>query len=154
MADFRHISKALSQINKTHKGTSRGRSVGGKIESRNIMTIGSTQMSSQGKEQRFNSLNEQRKNKREEMLMKRRGLNFVTEHHEELLDQDVIQMCETELDNVAPKVVALLSLSEDCDTAAVRLALVEHCLMYQEGQKKADKRRSKEEILETEETGS
>jgi len=39
-----------------------------------------------GKEQRFYALNEQRKTKREEMIMKRRGLNFVTEHHEDLLD--------------------------------------------------------------------
>jgi hypothetical protein len=35
-------------------------------------------------------MQEARKSKREEMLMKRRGLNFVTEHHEELLPQDVI----------------------------------------------------------------
>ncbi len=62
--------------------------------------------------------------------MKRRGLNFVTEHHEELLDQHVIQACEQQLDNVAPKVVALLSLSEDCDSAAIRSALVQHCLEY------------------------
>jgi len=48
--------------------------------------------------------------------MKRRGLNFVTEHHEELLDQNVIQVCEEQLDNVAPKVVAILSLSGDCDS--------------------------------------
>lgn len=32
MADFRHISKALSQQNKAHKGASRGRSAGGKVE--------------------------------------------------------------------------------------------------------------------------
>lgn len=42
------------------------------------------------KEQRYHALNEQRKLKREELLMKRRGLNFVTEHHEELLDQSTI----------------------------------------------------------------
>jgi len=47
-----------------------------------------------GKEQRFNALNEQRKLKREDLIMKRRGLNFVTEHHEELLSQDTIQACE------------------------------------------------------------
>lgn len=38
------------------------------------------------KEQRFHAMNEQRKIQREDLLMKRRGLNFVTEHHEELLD--------------------------------------------------------------------
>jgi len=32
--------------------------------------------------------------KREEMIMKRRGLNFVTDHHEELLDQSTVQACE------------------------------------------------------------
>lgn len=48
--------------------------------------------------------------------MKRRGLNFVTEHHEELLDQTVISVCEEQLDNVAPKIVAILALSEDCET--------------------------------------
>ena len=42
-------------------------------------------MASQGKQHRFNAMKEQQKLKREDMLMKRRGLNFVTEHHEELL---------------------------------------------------------------------
>ena len=44
-------------------------------------------MANQGKQQRFNNIEMQRKLKREELLMKRRGLNFVTEHHEELLPQ-------------------------------------------------------------------
>lgn len=39
-----------------------------------------------GKQSRFNAQNEVRKQKREDLIMKRRGLNFVTEHHEELLD--------------------------------------------------------------------
>jgi len=39
-----------------------------------------------GKDQRFHAQNAQRKLKREDLMMKRRGLNFVTEHHEELLD--------------------------------------------------------------------
>jgi hypothetical protein len=46
----------------------------------------STKQNASGKQQRFNALNEQRRLKREELIMKRRGLNFVTEHHEELLD--------------------------------------------------------------------
>lgn len=83
--------------------------------------------------------------------MKRRGLNFVTEHHEELLEQNVIQACEQQLDNVAPKIVALLGLGIDCDTSEIRSALVEHCLLYAEQQKKADKRRDIEEIMEEEE---
>jgi hypothetical protein len=82
------------------------------------------------------------------MLMKRRGLNFVTEHHEELLDQNVIQVCEEQLDNVAPKVIALLALSEDSDTSQVRQALIEHCLVHRENFKKADQRRGIDEILE------
>jgi homoserine kinase len=53
--------------------------------------------------------------------MKRRGLNFVTEHHEELLDQDTIENCEKHLDNVAPKIVGILSLSDSVDTQAIRL---------------------------------
>jgi len=32
MADFRHISKSLAQQNKPHKGLSKGKSVGGKVE--------------------------------------------------------------------------------------------------------------------------
>jgi len=52
-------------------------------------------MASQGKQHRFNQMKEYQKLKREDMLMKRRGLNFVTEHHEELLQQDVIEACET-----------------------------------------------------------
>ncbi len=94
MADFRHISKSLAQSNKGHKGSSKGKSVGGKVEvsfciyinqTRNIMSAASS-ITGLGKEQRFFALNEQRKVKREDLLMKRRGLNFVTEHHEELLD--------------------------------------------------------------------
>jgi len=62
--------------------------------------------------------------------MKRRGLNFVTEHHEELLSQQTISVCEGELDNVAPKIVALLSLSESASTGELREALVRQCLVY------------------------
>lgn len=51
---------------------------------------GQANLSDLNKEQRFHALNEQRKIKREDLLMKRRGLNFVTEHHEELLEQDTI----------------------------------------------------------------
>jgi hypothetical protein len=47
-----------------------------------------------GKNDRFNALNELRKQKREDLIMKRRGLNFITDHHEELLDQSTITVCE------------------------------------------------------------
>ena len=46
----------------------------------------SADISGLGKEYRFHALNAKRKLHREELLMKKRGLNFVTEHHEELLD--------------------------------------------------------------------
>ena len=41
--------------------------------------------SSVGKNVRNNIMVEKRRAQREEMIMKRRGLNFVTEHHEELV---------------------------------------------------------------------
>ena len=93
---------------------------------------GKANLSDLGKEQRFNALNEQRKTMREEMMMKRRGLNFVTEHHEQLLDQSTITACETQLDNVAPKIVGLLALGATCDLPKVRAELIKHCLIYQE----------------------
>lgn len=104
------------------------------------------------KEQRYHAIQEQRKLKREDMLMKRRGLNFVTEHHEELLDQSTITACEQQLDNVAPKVVALLGLGEDCDTQAVRSALVHHCIEYGESLKGKNNRRDAEEVMNEDDT--
>lgn len=84
--------------------------------------------------------------------MKRRGLNFVTEHHEELLSQQTIEACEAQLDNVAPKIIAILGLSESSDTEAVRNALVRQCLIFQESQKsKKETKRGEEELMEEEE---
>ena len=68
------------------------------------------------------------------MLMKRRGLNFVTEHHDELLTEETLQAVEEQLDNVAPRIIAILGLSASSDTAAVRNHLVQQCLVYQESQ--------------------
>ena len=73
-----------------------------------------------------------RKQKREDLLMKRRGLNFLTDKHEENLDEESIQTLESEVDNIAPKIVGILGLSESCDTAAVRDHLVEYCKEYTE----------------------
>ena len=97
-------------------------------------------------------MSQQRKLKREEMIMKRRGLNFVTEHHEELLDQDTIQACETQLDNVAPKIVGLLAMSDSVNILEVRNHMVKHCLVYAESlkSKKHDKKDA-EELMEEEE---
>jgi len=49
------------------------------------MSVNASSTVKANKAERFNSLQQDRKIKREEMMMKRRGLNFVTEHHEELL---------------------------------------------------------------------
>lgn len=86
------------------------------------------------------------------MLMKRRGLNFVTEHHDELLSETTIQTVEQQLDNVAPRIVAILGLSQSSDTSAVRNHLVSQCLIYQESlQAKKNAARDKEELMEEEE---
>ena len=77
--------------------------------------IGNRSKVDMGKNDRFNALNEARKQKREDLIMKRRGLNFITEHHEELLDQSTISACESQLDNVAPKIVGLLGLGPTVD---------------------------------------
>jgi len=125
--EFRHISK-LSQQNKSNK-KNRSKS-GGKVDSkgRNLM---SGSKSNLGKDARYNMMNEMRKNKREEMIMKRRGLEFITEHHEENLDQESIAKIETEVDNVAPKVVALLALHSSCDIVALRKQLVGACIDHE-----------------------
>lgn len=61
-----------------------------------------------------------RKQKREDMIMKRRGLNFLTENHEQNLDMESIDVIEKEVDNVAPKIVGILKLSESGDTGYLR----------------------------------
>ena len=63
------------------------------------------------KEARFNQLNEARKLKREELIMKRRGLNFINEGVTENMDDEQIATLENEVDNVAPKIVGILALS-------------------------------------------
>jgi hypothetical protein len=52
--------------------------------------------------------------------MKRRGLNFVTDQHEMTLDEDCIDTMEKEIDNIAPKVIAILGLSSTCDTSVLK----------------------------------
>jgi pre-rRNA-processing protein TSR1 len=51
---------------------------------------------------------------------------------------------------VAPKVVALLGLGEDCDTAEVRQALVYHCIEYSESLKSKKTRKEANEVIESE----
>ena len=53
---------------------------------------------------------------------------------------------------MAPKIVAILALSETSDTEAVRNALVRSCLVYQESQKsKKQEKKDEEELMEEEE---
>jgi hypothetical protein len=73
------------------------------------------------KEQRFNQMNEARKLKREDLIMKRRGLNFINEGPvTENLDDEQLATLENEVDNVAPKIVGILGLSEACDIKSLR----------------------------------
>jgi hypothetical protein len=71
-----------------------------------------------------------RKQKREDMIMKRRGLNFITDQHEQNLDMESINTIEKEVDNVAPKIIGILPLSETCDTSYLRNQLVDYCVNY------------------------
>jgi len=71
-----------------------------------------------------------RKQKREDLIMKRRGLNFITDQHEQNLDEESINLLETEVDNIAPKTVGILSLNGSCDTKNLRTQLVDYCIDY------------------------
>jgi len=82
-------------------------------------------------------MNEARKMKREELIMKRRGLNFINEGPvTENLDDEQLATLENEVDNVAPKIVGILGLSETCDVKALRHEMVKHCIEYQQSQHK------------------
>ena len=70
----RHISH-LTQKNKSHHGASKS---SGKVDS-SVMRPPSSNSFEMGKEQRYNKLVQARKLKREDLLMKRRGLNFITD---------------------------------------------------------------------------
>ena len=70
----RHISH-LTQKNKSHHGSSKQ---SGKVD-KNVMRPPTQSSFEMGKEQRYNKLVQARKLKREELLMKRRGLNFLTD---------------------------------------------------------------------------
>lgn len=89
-------------------------------------------------------LNEARKLKREELIMKRRGLNFVTEGAAEHMDEEQLEVLESEVDNIAPKVVGILALSESCDVKELRLEMVKHCIEYQLSQQPGNKATSEE----------
>lgn len=84
--------------------------------------------------------------------MQRRGLNFLTDQHEENLDEDSIQTVQHEVDNIAPKIIGILGLSGSCDTKAVRDQLVNHCVEYMETLRNAGmtKKQMKEQAKEGE----
>lgn len=96
------------------------------------MSSGSSSLG-MNKEARFNQLNEARKLKREDLIMKRRGLNFINDNTTENMDEEQIATLENEVDNVAPKIVGVLALSEGCDISGLRKEMVKHCLEYQQG---------------------
>ena len=75
-------------------------------------------------------MNEQRKLKREDLIMKRRGLNFVSDANVEGLCEESIMTLENEVDNVAPKVVGILALSASCDIKVLKEEMIKHCLEY------------------------
>lgn len=62
--------------------------------------------------------------------MKRRGLNFITENHEQNLDMESIDTIEKEVDNIAPKIVGILRLSEASDSKYLRNQMVDYCANY------------------------
>lgn len=77
--------------------------------------------------------------------MQRRGLNFITENHEQNLDMDSIDTIEKEVDNVAPKIVAILRLSENCDSNYLRDQMVDYCVNYMKSLGSSKKKGDKEE---------
>jgi hypothetical protein len=66
--------------------------------------------------------------------MKRRGLNFITDHHEMNLDMESINTIEQEVDNVAPKIIGILPLGASCDTSTLRSQMVDYCIDYMQNQ--------------------
>jgi hypothetical protein len=76
-------------------------------------------------------MNEVRKLKREELIMKRRGLNFISDTVADTLNDDSVAAIELETDNVAPKVVGILALNPSSDVKALRSEMVKYCLEYQ-----------------------
>lgn len=124
--EHRHISHR-GQQNKAHsKGSGKNR---GKVE-QGAGRSSSTSAVELGKEQRYNKMVQLRKQKREDLMLKRRGLNFITDQHEQNLDMASIETLEAEVDNVAPKIVAIMPLSEACDTAYLRKQMVDYCVDY------------------------
>jgi len=60
------------------------------------------------------------------------------------LDEDCINMVEKENDNVAPKIVGILGLSESCDIAKIQASLIDHCVDYMDGLRPISKKNKPE----------
>jgi hypothetical protein len=75
-------------------------------------------------------MNEARKLKREELIMKRRGLNFISDQVVENLNDEQLITVENEVDNVAPKIVGILALNNTCDITKLRQEMVHYCNEY------------------------
>lgn len=63
-------------------------------------------------------MNEARKLRKEQLIMERRGLNFLTDEQANQLDE--VEAVEQEVDNIAPKVVAILGLNSFCDCRLIK----------------------------------
>ena len=125
--EHRHINHG-TQVNKPHaKKSNRGPKVADVAANRTATT--SLEL---GRAQRYNQCAQLRKQKRDDLLLKRRGLNFVTDKHEATLPEECVDVVEKEVDNVAPKIVGILGLSASCDTSRIREALADHCVDYME----------------------
>ena len=86
--------------------------------------------------------------------MKRRGLNFITDQHEENMDEECIDKMEKEIDNVAPKIIAILGLSKSCDTGVLKQQLSEYCEDFKESlMGKKNKKNDDQEIVDQDLSG-
>lgn len=68
--------------------------------------------------------------KREELIMKRRGLNFISDQVVETINDDQLVALENEVDNVAPKIVGILALNSACDITTLRHEMIHYCNEY------------------------
>ena len=72
------MHRHVSHLTQKNKGKAHAKKSGGKVEDapKNLSGPVSTEL---GKDERYNKLVQLRKQKRDDLLMKRRGLNFITD---------------------------------------------------------------------------
>jgi hypothetical protein len=56
---------------------------------------------------------------------------------------DSIDTLEKEVDNVAPKIVGILRLSEACDSKYLRNQMVDYCVNYMDSQQSSKNKKKK-----------